>query len=233
MKALKFNVAVLAVWTGSLALSMAASGGEADTSASARRGSFGRPGTATGTAHYEGDTGFARTDTRTGAVNESRSVALGVDEDGLALSVSTAVAPNRGPAMAANFNLSIGEDGDVSGGFGLALGRDRGSSTVAVAGGASTGGRAYSTASAAASPPIYREIVPREVVRREVVRREVIVQRALVRPEVIVKRAVVRPEVVVVQREIPTVVRREVEIVRTPARVPGRPTVIREFGRAR
>jgi len=228
MKAIKNNLAVLAALGGFavLTLSVSAFGGDAETSASAGARP-GRPGTAAGSAHYEGDVGFARSDTRTGAVNEARSVALGVDNDGLALSVSTAVAPDRGPAVGINFNLSIDEDGDVAGGFGLAIGREGRPSTVSVAGGANTAGQSYSTASAVSSPLLQREVIRRESVQ------PVVVRRSVVRREVVVQRETLRPTVVEVRREIPTVVRREVEVVRTPARIPGQPTVIREFGRGR
>lgn len=90
---------------------------ETDASANARPGG----GSAAATARYDGDHGFARTDTRTGQVNVARGVAVGVDEHGLALSVSNAVAPRHGPAIGTTFNLNIGRDGDVSGSTGVSI----------------------------------------------------------------------------------------------------------------
>ncbi len=87
---------------------------EADTSATAGNGRFNRNGTATATAGYQGDIGFARTDSRSGRISTARGVAVGVDEDGLSLSVSHAIAPRFGPALATNFNLSIGTNGEVA-----------------------------------------------------------------------------------------------------------------------
>lgn len=84
---------------------------EAETSARAAGGSG---GSALATARYGGDVGFARTDTRTGQVSLARGVAVGVDERGLSLSVSLAIAPERGPALATNFNMSIGSNGDAA-----------------------------------------------------------------------------------------------------------------------
>lgn len=114
---------------------------DAETSATATRG-YGRSGTATGMARYEGDLGFARTDTRTGRINAARSVALGVDRDGVSLSVSHAIAPQRGPALAANFNMSIGRNGTShSSGHSVARG---GLERSVTAGGATTSGTRYS-----------------------------------------------------------------------------------------
>lgn len=119
---------------------------EAETLASAT-GYSAPPGSATATARYDGDLGFARTETRSGRVNLARGVAVGVDEDGLALSLSTAVAPSRGPAFAVSFNLSISESGEVA--HSLATSRAAGGAgrTVTVGGsaGASRAG-AISTA---------------------------------------------------------------------------------------
>lgn len=94
-----------------------------DAETAARVGAVrGHDGIAESSARYEGDVGFARTRSRSGAVNLARGIAVGFDEDGLSLSVSNAVAPGRGPAIATNFNLSIGTDGEVSGSSGLAIG---------------------------------------------------------------------------------------------------------------
>jgi len=94
---------------------------EAETSASAGSSRYQRDGTATATARYTGDVGSARTHSRSGKVNVARGVAWGLDKNGLSLSVSNAVAPKRGPAVATTFNLSIGRDGSVSHSTGLAI----------------------------------------------------------------------------------------------------------------
>ncbi|MCK4343084.1 MAG: hypothetical protein KAY37_15320, partial [Phycisphaerae bacterium] len=96
-----------------LASAAACLASDAETSASATGGRR-RSGTASAAARYEGDLGFARTNTRTGALNAARAVALGVDRDGVSLSVSTAIAPQHGPAVATNFNMSIGTRGDAA-----------------------------------------------------------------------------------------------------------------------
>jgi hypothetical protein len=98
--------------------------GEASTNASA--GNLGGPrgGTAAATARYDGSDGgigLARTRTGTGDVNFARGLAVGVDEDGLDLSFSHAIADRSGPAYAGTFNLSIGNNGDVSGSYGGAF----------------------------------------------------------------------------------------------------------------
>lgn len=93
---------------------------DAETSATAGRVG-GRPGNAAATARYEGDVGFARTQTRSGNLTLARGVAVGVDQDGLSLSLSSAIAPRFGPALASNFNLSIGRDGEVSHSGGLSV----------------------------------------------------------------------------------------------------------------
>lgn len=93
---------------------------DAATSAAVGGGAW-RPGTATATAHYEGDVGLARTDTRTGRVNVARGLAVGVDEDGLAFSLSNAVITPNGVAVATNLNIGIDRDGDVSTSTGLSV----------------------------------------------------------------------------------------------------------------
>lgn len=99
-------------------------GGEATTSATATNGWF-TNGNAAATANWTGTDdgrGFARTRTDTrGNLNLARGVAVGVDENGLDLSFSHAIAPKLGPAYAGTFNLSIGTDGKVSGSYGGAL----------------------------------------------------------------------------------------------------------------
>ncbi len=102
-----------------------AAASDAETSASASRGP-GRNGTAAATARYEGDVGFARTDTHSGRLTRARGVAVGVDEDGLSLSVSHAIAPRLGPAVGATFSMSIGTDGSV----GLNSGRAQASGPI-------------------------------------------------------------------------------------------------------
>jgi hypothetical protein len=119
MQALRYSVAVLI----GLTLAPTALASEAETSASASDSRYQRNGTATATARYEGDLGFARTNSRSGPVSSARGVAVGFDESGLSLSVSNAIAPRLGAAIAMTFNLSIDRDGDVSGSTGLALAR--------------------------------------------------------------------------------------------------------------
>ncbi len=92
-----------------------------DAATSATAGSTSRGGVAAATANYSGDHGFARSDTRSGRVNLARGVAVGVDENGLSLSVSNAVSAPNGVSLATNFNLSIDRDGDVSHSGGLAV----------------------------------------------------------------------------------------------------------------
>jgi len=123
---------------------------EAETSATAGSSRGYRSGTAAATARYEGDRGFARTDTRSGRVSLARGVALGMDEDGLSLSVSHAVAPAGGPAVASNFNISLGLDGSVAHSVGLAV-ADGPIFRSATAGGTSSAGRSGSVAASLAS----------------------------------------------------------------------------------
>jgi hypothetical protein len=87
---------------------------DAETSATAGGSRYQHNGTAQATASYEGDVGFARTNTQSGSVNLARGIAVGVDQSGLSISVSQAVAPRGGSAVAATFNLSIDRDGQVS-----------------------------------------------------------------------------------------------------------------------
>lgn len=95
-------------------LGLPAYAGQADSSASAASNGWG-PGTAAATAGYDGNgIGFARTDTRSGNTNFAQGVSFGVDEEGLSLSTSYAVAPRLGPAAAGTLNLAIGYDGSVA-----------------------------------------------------------------------------------------------------------------------
>lgn len=126
-----------------------AAASDAETSAQAT-GGRGPSGSALATARYEGDVGFARTDTRSGRVNLARGVALGFDADGLSLSLSTALAPRSGPALATTFNISIGTNGEVAHSVGTALATGGTARTVAAGGSAATA-RHGGTAVAAAS----------------------------------------------------------------------------------
>jgi hypothetical protein len=104
-------------------LGLSASTFAAGAATSATAGSHsGRPnGTAGATAEYTGQTGWTRTEAQSGRVNTATGVAVGVDQNGLALSVSNAVAPQNGPALATNFTLSIGRDGQASTSFGVSV----------------------------------------------------------------------------------------------------------------
>ena len=76
-------------------------------------------------------------------------MALGVDRNGLSLSVSTAIAPNSGPALATTFNVSIGTRGDVSHSVGQTVATGGASRTVSAGGSTSTATR-YSSGTAVA-----------------------------------------------------------------------------------
>lgn len=109
MKRMTSTLIVLAAgWMGSSAMA-----GEAQTSAQASNALLRNNGDASATARYEGRVGFARTSSQSGPVSTARGVAVGVDKDGLSLSVSGAVAPKLGPAVGTNFTLSIDRDGDI------------------------------------------------------------------------------------------------------------------------
>jgi hypothetical protein len=109
---------------------------EAATSASAAAQANRPSGTAGATARYVGDVGFTRTDTRTGPVNAARAVAVGVDERGLTLSVSTAIAPRFGPALATNFNVTINDHGQAAVSVGTAVARGGAERSVSTSGSA-------------------------------------------------------------------------------------------------
>jgi hypothetical protein len=147
-----------------------AADGDSSAQASTARG-----GTAAASAHYQGDVGFARTTTRTGSINLARGVALGVDEHGIALSVSTAIAPRRGPAVATNFNVSLGRDGHSSASFGTALASGpaqrsvqasgatssrRGGQSLSLAGGRAPGGTVQAKAHSVERPPLRKVVRP-------------------------------------------------------------------------
>jgi len=144
MRSVMRSAAVMA----GLVASAAAYASEAATSATAGSG-YGRNGNASATARYEGKLGWARTDTHSGPVNLARGVAVGVDEDGISVSVSNAIAPNRGPALATTFNLSIGRDGDVSHSRGISV-ADGPFEREATAGGSTAAERGRTTSTALA-----------------------------------------------------------------------------------
>lgn len=102
-----------------LGLATAAYASEAETSATAGSSRWNRNGTASATARYQGDLGWARTQSHSGQISHSRGVAVGVDREGLSLSVSRAVAPQGAPGVAATFNMTIGTQGQVSHSTGL------------------------------------------------------------------------------------------------------------------
>ncbi len=131
--------AVLISW------SVAVQAAESATSAGAASHG-GRSGSASATAQYEGDVGFARTNTESGRMNASRAIAVGVDEDGLSLSISQAIAPRFGPAIATNFNLAIDSDGDVSASRGVAIAEGSTQRDVTAGGASRNDGGASSTA---------------------------------------------------------------------------------------
>jgi hypothetical protein len=135
------TVSRLAILLATLGASVPVLASSADTRASASGGRR-RSGTASAEAHYTGDVGFARSETRTGSVNASRAVAVGVDRDGLSLSVSTALAPRNGRAIATTFNVSIGSRGVVARGSGQSVASGGRSRSVSAGGAVSTGTRA-------------------------------------------------------------------------------------------
>jgi len=105
----------------SVAYATLASAGQASTSATAGSDGYGSGG-ASATANYDGNgIGITQTRTHSGRLNLARGVSVGIDEDGLMLSTSYALAPTRGPAVGGTFNLRIGADGDVSGSAGRAV----------------------------------------------------------------------------------------------------------------
>lgn len=105
----------------SISCATLATAGQVSTSATAGSGGHG-PGRAAATADYDGNgIGITQTRTHSGRLNLARGVSVGIDEDGLMLSTSYALAPTRGPAVGGTFNLRIGADGDVSGSAGRAV----------------------------------------------------------------------------------------------------------------
>lgn len=147
-----------------LALSTRAFASEAETSARVSRG-IGMPDQADAAARYEGDFGFARTDTRTGGVNLARGVAVGVDEDGLSLSLSHAVSGKHGPAIATNFSMSVGRDGRVSRGIGRTFADGTLYRSAGASGGTSTRGHAHAGATGRTDP--FGRVVSRTDVRSD------------------------------------------------------------------
>lgn len=137
-----------------ISLNALALAGDARTSAGASSSPFAGGGSATATAAYNAPIGFARTDTRSGPVNAARGVAVGVDREGITLSVSTAIAPKLGPAVAANFNITIERDGDVSRSTGIAVAKGPFNREVNVGGETRTGrSSAESSSTATAKAP--------------------------------------------------------------------------------
>ena len=126
------------MWITPLALLLPASTFASDAETSASAGSTRGSDTAMATARYAGDVGFARTNTRTGRINLARGVAVGVDENGLSLSLSSAIAPRSGPALATNFNFSIGRDGQTSTSVGTAIASGSRDRTVSAGGSTTT-----------------------------------------------------------------------------------------------
>jgi len=121
---------------------MGAWASDAESSATAGSGRTARNGTASATAHYAGDLGVARTDSRSGRqVSLARGVAVGVDRDGISLSVSHALATRAGLALAGTFNLSIGRDGTVSQGVGRVVAAGPAYRSASAGGAISTGAR--------------------------------------------------------------------------------------------
>lgn len=144
MTAFELSVSMSVLFAG--AIVGIAAGAEAQTSATT--GSIrGQNGNAAATASYVGDRGFAHTESQSGRISSARGVAVGVDEDGVAVSVSDAISTPTGPAIATNFNVSIGRAGEVStsGGVSVANGESHRS---AEAGGRAAVGRGGATGSA-------------------------------------------------------------------------------------
>ena len=103
---------------------LSARAGQALTSASAGSTGYGK-GRAVATADYIGDgAGFARTKTDSGRVNLARGLSVGVDESGVSVSASYALAGQVGPAVGGTFNVHVGRDGQtaVSGGRAISQG---------------------------------------------------------------------------------------------------------------
>lgn len=112
---------------------------EAETSASAGSSRLDRSGPATATARYDGRVGFARTDAHSGRFSRAHSVAVGVDENGLSLSLSHALAPPGGPAVASSFHVTIDHNGDVARNVSLAIVRSPLERSVTAGGQTGTG----------------------------------------------------------------------------------------------
>ncbi len=133
-----------------MAAATMAHAGTAATSATAGSNGFG-PGTAAATAEYNGGgPGFARTNTRSGNVSYGRGTAFGVDQNGVSFSLSQALAPRFGPAIASTFNISVGFDGRVNTSVGNSVARGSPVREASAGGFASsnrfTGGSAGATA---------------------------------------------------------------------------------------
>lgn len=116
----KFRVSgLVAAMLGAMSMTSVAMAGEASSDAWANS-----HGSAGANAAYNGDgRGWAKTTTRTGNVNYGRGTSFGIDRDGVSFSVSQALAPRFGPALASTFNVSIGFDGDVNTSHGSSIAR--------------------------------------------------------------------------------------------------------------
>jgi len=132
---------LLAAAFASFAMTTTAFASDARTSATAGSNSNTGSGGAGATAAYNGDVGFARTDTQSGNVNFARGVAVGVDKDGITLSVSNALATRNGNAVAANFNMAINREGEVSHSGALTVARGPIEREATAGGSAASGGR--------------------------------------------------------------------------------------------
>lgn len=81
-------------------------------------------GAAGANAAYNGDgRGWAKTNTKSGNISYGRGTAFGIDRDGVSFSLSQALAPRFGPAIASTFNVSIGFDGEVNSSHGNSIAR--------------------------------------------------------------------------------------------------------------
>ncbi len=151
----KFSTGVAAMM---MAFPLAALAGSANTSATAGSSGWG-PGTAAATANYDGNgIGFSKTQANSGRVNFARGLSVGLDQTGLSVSHSYAVAGQRGPAVGGTLNVHVGHDGvALSGGQSTASqGRSR---EVNVSGQAGSNGRSPIATAAASGHASGRGVV--------------------------------------------------------------------------
>lgn len=180
-----------------LATTSAAFAGDATTSAWADSGRPGQNGTAGATADWNGNggRGFARTDSKSGKINLARGIAVGFDRDGIDLSFSHAIAPNRGPGYAGTLNLSIGRDGAVNHSYGGTVAMGGLSRSVQAGGSTRSSGRDGGAAVAHASGNTRGGGVVRAGTHSEQYRpRKVLVRRRVVRKPI--RRPMRRPAVI-------------------------------------